>query len=633
MSQVDLRDSVRAAIEARCGGDTSQCSAIFAPSKRVFVEAPAGYGKTTVMTGRACWLLASDEVQPPKRILALTFSVAAARRMRADLGATMSAFSGPVAKLFEDSVMATNFHGFAWALLRRYWRSLLLPVNVDELSMVDDSHAVDELVSRGGKLFWDEKNVFSSFLRSLRNGQDEDLRHGIRPFNRIIKDRFASNGLLPYSGMISLAIELLADFPKLRPYLSAAYPVVLVDEAQDTNALCYIFLNGLLSDESGICMFGDPIQRVYGFIGAMEGLKAKASIDLGLLPLELEQNHRFSGGSIVGELGAAIRSNMKDAIASGTPRLPIFVGAAQQDEATAIVSKVATLAQGGGGRIAILVRKRGALANLITDELTKEGMSYFNGLFSDTDPEFIEFNALALSGITDAASGEKGVSRSAADKIIDSISDELLTGSRRFEYGRSYAMLLGALRKHLKNDCVAMDPSERFDYIVSIFSEGSLRRFSDYLDADISMMTVHSAKGLEWDTVFIPGVTRFDWPGRICSRCESAGMCSRSAYGCRIVDAKKMPDGLIEEMGLLYVGVTRARKAVYVSASMQRRTNYGNYQVACPSCLTSLPGIEPVSWTTMDGEGRLVAVWSASAIGARSGRWLWPDLAWREDAV
>lgn len=40
-----------------------------------------------------------------------------------------------------------------------------------------------------------------------------------------------------------------------------------------------------------------------------------------------------------------------------------------------------------------------------------------------------------------------------------------------------------------------MGPSERFDYIVSIFSEGSLRRFSDYLDADISMMAVHSARG------------------------------------------------------------------------------------------------------------------------------------------
>lgn len=74
------------------------------------------------------------------------------------------------------------------------------------------------------------------------------------------------------------------------------------------------------------------------------------------------------------------------------------------------------LAQGGGGRIAILVRKLGALANLITDELAKEDISYFNGLFSDTDPEFTEFNAFALSGITDAVSGEKGISRSVAEK-------------------------------------------------------------------------------------------------------------------------------------------------------------------------------------------------------------------------
>lgn len=198
---------------------------------------------------------------------------------------------------------------------------------------------------------------------------------------------------------------------------------------------------------------------------------------------------------------------------------------------------------------------------------------------------------------------QKGVSRSAADKKIDSISDELLTGSRRFDYERSYAMLLGALWKHFKGGCVAMGPSERFDYLVSIFSEGSLRRFSDYLDVGVSMMTIQSAKGLEWGTVFIPGVTRFDWPGAICSRFERASMRSRSAYGCRIVDTKKMPDGLIEEMGLPYVGVTRARKAVYVSASMQRRTNNGNYKVACPSCLTSLPGIEPVDWAVMDGEG------------------------------
>ena len=46
-------------------------------------------------------------------------------------------------------------------------------------------------------------------------------------------------------------------------------------------------------------------------------------------------------------------------------------------------------------------------------------------------------------------------------------------------------MLLEALRKHLAIDCVAIGLSERFDYIVSIFSEGSLRRFSDCFDAGL----------------------------------------------------------------------------------------------------------------------------------------------------
>lgn len=81
----------------------------------------------------------------------------------------------------------------------------------------------------------------------------------------------------------------------------------------------------------------------------------------------------------------------------------------------------------------------------------------FNGLFSDTSSEFKAFNALALSKIVDAAPGEKGVSRSAANRTIESFSEELLSGSKGFEYRRSYAMLLRALKKHLAADCAAMD--------------------------------------------------------------------------------------------------------------------------------------------------------------------------------
>lgn len=65
---------------------------------------------------------------------------------------------------------------------------------------------------------------------------------------------------------------------------------------------------------------------------------------------------------------------------------------------------------------------------------------------------------------------------------------------------------------------------------------------------------------------------------------------------------RRMPDGLIEESGLLYVGVTRAQKTVYASVSMRRRTKSVDYQATCPSCLMSIPGIAPVSWAVMDAE-------------------------------
>lgn len=595
-----MKDEFRAAIESRCHGDKSQLSAIFSSSRRIFVEAPAGFGKTTVMTGRACWLLVSGEVPQPKRILALTFSVAAARRMRMDMNATMSALSSSEAPRMGDRVIATNFHGLAWSLLRRYWKFLSLPSRVDDLSILDERSAISELASRGRSLAHNEMGVINDFLRFTNSGKDKELGHLIRPFNEVVRKRFVPNGMLPYSAMISLAIELLIVCPGLRPYLAAAFPVVLVDEAQDTNGLCYIFLRGLLLKESALCMFGDPVQRVYGFIGAMPQFKERVSADFGLSLIELECNHRFPKDSVIGELGAAIRAHMRIAPVHGNPQLPLFVGATQQDEANTVVAKVVRLIQNKKGSVAVLVRKRGNLARLIMAGLDGEGISYFNGLFSDTHSDFIKFNAFALSRIIDALPDEKMASKSTVDTIINSISNCLSSDAVYFEYGHSYALLLEALRRHLKADCLSMTPSERYNYIVGIFSEKSLRRFSDYLDVAISVMTIHSAKGLEWTNVFLPGLTCFDWPNRICSTCRNAGMCSCSKQRCRINDINRVPNELIEEIGLLYVGITRARNSVYASASMNRMTKYGNYQAACPSCLVSLPGITAISWSLMD---------------------------------
>lgn len=102
--QDDLMENARVILERRCCGDESQLSIVFTPLKRVFLEAPAGFGKTTAMAGRVCWLLASGKDPPPKRVLTLTFSVAAARRMRSDIDALFSSIPGLDSRCYENEV-------------------------------------------------------------------------------------------------------------------------------------------------------------------------------------------------------------------------------------------------------------------------------------------------------------------------------------------------------------------------------------------------------------------------------------------------------------------------------------------------------------------------------------------------
>lgn len=465
--------------------------------------------------------------------------------------------------------------------------------------MLDVNDAINELVSRNQMLTNEEKKLMDAFVSSIKGGRDKDLRRLIRPFNEIVRTRFVSNGIMLYSAVISFAIELIADFPKLRAYLQAIYPVVPVDEAQDTNCLCYIFLRGLLSDTSEIYLFGDSAQRVYGFIGAMPEFRERASRDFDLTFLRLKNNHRFPKESMVGELGAAFRSYLEGGIVENEAKLPLYIGITQQNEAATVAAKISELIQ---RKIAVLVRKRGTLANLLIGELNQEHITYFNGLFSDTSHDFLNFNSFVLSKISEKASGKNELTRLAADRLLMSISEELLSGIGGFEYGRSYAMLLDALRTHLMTDCALMIPSDRYSYIRSIFSEGSVRRYSDYLDTAVSIMTVHSSKGLEWDNVFLPGLTRFDWPGALCGECRESGICMRLEGETRSENTDKMPYGLAEEVGLLYVGVTRARRSIYMSASRQRMTKSGNYQLTYPSCLTLISGVAHVEWSEMDAK-------------------------------
>jgi len=104
-------------------GDKQQLDAIFSDAKRLIVEAPAGYGKTKTMISKIAYILASGGLPKPKRILALTFSVNAAYKIKKDV-------SEQLPKLLElghfnppkinERVFISNYHGFCRHVLRFY---------------------------------------------------------------------------------------------------------------------------------------------------------------------------------------------------------------------------------------------------------------------------------------------------------------------------------------------------------------------------------------------------------------------------------------------------------------------------------------------------------------------------------
>ena len=113
---------IKSEIEKRHQGDIKQLAVVFDTNNRLLVEAPAGYGKTNTMVSKIAYMLATNEIPYPKRLLALTFSVNAAYKIKKDV-------SLKVPELLKDSnlnikisdkIFVSNYHGFCRRILKKY---------------------------------------------------------------------------------------------------------------------------------------------------------------------------------------------------------------------------------------------------------------------------------------------------------------------------------------------------------------------------------------------------------------------------------------------------------------------------------------------------------------------------------
>lgn len=343
-----------------------------------------------------------------------------------------------------------------------------------------------------------------------------------------------------FDSLISLTVKLFEDFPQIKENYQNRYKFVSVDEYQDIDERQYRLIRLLVPSDGAICAIGDPNQAIYGFRGGDSRFFDSFSQDYpDSAVINLKNNYR-STGTIVDASNQMIDSyNIISKYDKPHEKITIHTAPTDKAEAEFVVSTIENMIGGHSffsfdsdradgfekdlsfGDFAVLYRTSAQLEPLV-EAFQRSGMPYVklsNDMLCDKKPVRSLLNLISqekppLEQIPELAEKFKG-------EIDDNI--------------------LGFLVK------IAADFPDRDEFIhqVSLLSE------SDTLDerADrIKIMTLHASKGLEFKCVFIVGLEE----------------------GILPLYRAKTPQEVEEERRLLYVGMTRAQKRLFLSHALKR---------------------------------------------------------------
>ena len=579
-------------------GDEKQLEAIFSEEPRIVVEAPAGCGKTKTMVSKVAYMIASGKVPKNKRILALTFSVNAAYKMKKDISDKLPniGVTGITTPMDVNSrISITNYHGFARNILHLYGYLLdekLKDINKFQAINEQEANEMKEL-----EISELDKGIFKHFSDAVKTCNINGISNYGNEYYRILKDKLFPKKYITYNGYLILCNKLLSNYKNLKAFYQRLYPIIIVDEFQDTNILSWNIVEELVAENSQLFFMGDSLQRIYGFIGAIPNLLGKAAIRFGMDKIKLEKNYRFKDNENMLLLDRNIRLNAENFINPLVIKdadVSVELLQTQEEEAIWIVDKVQQLlSENNEDKIAILVKQRGANINIIMDELKKKSVEYFYALFSDEDIAYVNYHKVMLKIFFDELNNAKGgrVTKILLQKVYKK--GCIIYEDKKEPIIVSLLMLTEAFFEKLLNEYSFLNNDEKISFINDTFENKALKQNMDYINNRVVISTIHGAKGLEWENVLMPDMEPYVFPNYygLCGNCDFKK--GRQAVGdfCRIVSNEHNEQNVLEELSVFYVGVTRARKQVLFSASKLRYNNNLESKKSYVSCLLTLPGI------------------------------------------
>lgn len=510
--------------------------------------AGAGTGKTRAITHRIAYGVATG-VYAPGRVMALTFTSRAAAELR-----------GRLRVLGATGVAARTFHASALSQLGFFWpqviggtmprildsKGRLLGQAAEMLRLKLDTATLRDLAAeiewrKVSRLTLDQyaEIVAQRPLPALLTAEKMIAMHSA--YEAIKDDRRQ----LDFEDVLLATAGMIETEPRVAQQVREQYRFFVVDEYQDVSPLQQALLDLWLGDRQDLCVVGDASQTIYSFAGA------SADYLLGFptryresTVVRLEQNYRSTPAIVHtanrlmrGRPGAlALRAAVKPPVAI-TPSVTAYPS--DIAEARAVAAQIGEQIAGGAKPqdIAILYRINVQSA-VLEAALTDAGITFqLRGGTRFFELQEVKQALMMLKGAVVGATHEP---------LFKTVSDVL----RSLGWTQDAPEVRGAVRDRWESLNAIMGLAE------SSPSGTTLRAFVDELFersaaqheptmSAVTLATLHSAKGLEWDTVYLVGLSDGFVP----------------------ITYAKTPEAIDEERRLLYVGVTRARRRLHLSWS------------------------------------------------------------------
>src|SRR5215469_986217 len=540
--------------------DAEQREVALAVRGPVCVLAGAGTGKTRAIVHRIAYAVATGVVRPD-RVLAVTFTTRAAGELRGRLR-QLGERAVPGAGL--EQVQARTFHSAALRQLTHFWPATVggqPPAVLDsKVGLLAEAAkrlrlSVDpsELRDAAAEIEWAKVSQVRPEEYAVECGKTDRTcslpAATLAALYAGYEELRAQRHLVDFESVLELTAAILAGHQGAAAAVADRYRYFVVDEYQDVNPLQQLLLDRWLGHRDDVCVVGDPRQTIYSFAGATHEYLTRFPLRYpGAAVIRLTRNYRSTpqvialANSVFGHRGPPPLSAQRP---SGVaPTLTEYPD--ERAEAAGVADGVTELMDAGlaAGQIAVLVRTN-AMTARFEEALAGAGVAF---QLRGAERFYERAEVKQAIGLLRAAARSASADEDPAEQVRP-----VLTGlglAKDPPSGRGKAAKrwesLDALAR-LAEEFFAGNPAAR---LADLAAELQLRSAIGHApDAGgVTLASLHAAKGLEWEAVFLPCLTD----------------------GALPISYAATAQAIDEERRLFYVGLTRARDRLFLSWSVAR---------------------------------------------------------------